>query len=113
MRKKRRTYRLADKAALLMASLFLGVDLMIRDAQPVIAAPAATPPQSEAPFALMLVFLLFGLSVAAYGLYHERHKLREHFRVRMVYARHRMSLRLRFARRGLTYASLRRAMQRA
>jgi hypothetical protein len=61
----------------------------------------------------MLVFLLFGLSVAAYGLYHERHKLREHFRVRMIYARHRMSLRLRFARRGLTYASLRRAMQRA
>jgi hypothetical protein len=112
MRKQRRTYRLADKAALLLASLFLGVDLMIRDAQPAIAAPA-TPPQSEAPFALMLVFLLFGLSVAAYGLYHERHKLREHFRVRMIYARHRMSLRLRFARRGLTYASLRRAMQRA
>jgi hypothetical protein len=95
-----------------MASLLLGVDLMIRDAQPAVAAPAATPPQGDAPFALLLV-LIFGLSVAAYGLYHERHKLREHFRVRMIYARHRMSLRLRFARRGLTYASLRRAMQRA
>jgi hypothetical protein len=86
---------------------------MVRDGHPVVAAVPATPPQSETPLALMLIFMTFGLCVAAYGFYHERHKLREHVRVRMVYTRHRMGLRLRFARRGLTYASLRRAMERA
>jgi hypothetical protein len=113
MRKQRRTYRLADKAALLLAALFLGVTLMVRDGHPVVAAAPATPPQSETPLAMMLIFLTFGLSVAAYGFYHERHRLRELARVRMVYTRHRLGQRLRIARRGLTYASIRRAMQRA
>ena len=44
MRKRRRTYRLADTAAIVFAFLLLAVDLMVRDPQPAMT-PAA--PQGE------------------------------------------------------------------
>ena len=92
MRKRRRTYRLGDTAAIVFASLLLAVDLMVRDPQP--AATAA--PQGDPALTITLIFMALGLCVTFYGLYHERHKIRAH-------VMYRLEIRLRFVRRGVYY----------
>jgi hypothetical protein len=93
MRKKRRTFRLADTAAIVFASLLLAVDLMVRDPQ-----PAMTPiaPQGDPALVITLIFMALGLCVTFYGLYHERHVLRAHLM-------RRLEIRLRFVRREVAY----------
>ena len=92
MRKKRRTVRLADTAAIVIASLLLGVDLMVRDPQPVVTAA----PQGDTALTITLIFMALGLGVTCYGLYHERHVLRAHIA-------HRLEVRMRAIRRGVNY----------
>ena len=92
MRKKRRTVRFADTVAIMIASLLLGVDLMVRDPQPIVAAA----PQGDTALTITLIFMAMGLCVTCYGLYHERHVLREH-------VMHRLEVRMRAIRRGVNY----------
>ena len=75
MRKRRRTYRLADIAAAIFASLLLAVDLMVRDPQP---ATTSVAQQGDPALVITLIFMALGLCVTFYGLYHERHVLRAH-----------------------------------
>jgi hypothetical protein len=93
MRKRRRTVRLADTAAIVFAFLLLAVDLMVRDPQPAMTAAA---PQGDPALTITLIFMALGLSVTLYGLYHERHVLRAH-------VMRRLEIRLRFLRRGFAY----------
>jgi hypothetical protein len=93
MRKKRRTFRLADIAAMVFASLLLAVDLMVRDPQPAINTAA---PQGDPALTITLIFMALGLGVTFYGLYHERHKIHAHMM-------RRLEIRLRFVRRGVSY----------
>jgi len=79
------------------AALLLAINLMIRDPQPHVAAVT----KGDGALTITLIFMTLGLGVVAYGLYHERHKF-------LAYARQRLELRLRFARRGAFYASPRR-----
>ena len=92
MRKKRRTVRLADTAAIVVASLLLGVDMMVRDPQPVVTAA----PQGDPALTITLIFMALGLCVTCYGIYHERHVLRAHIS-------HRFEVRMRAIRRGVNY----------
>lgn len=91
MRKKRRTYRLADSAAIVFVSLLLAVDLMVRDPRP---APVA--PQGDPALTITLILMVLGLCVTFYGVYLERHKLRAH-------VTRRLKIRLRFVRREVAY----------
>jgi hypothetical protein len=93
MRKRRRTYRLADIAAAIFASLLLAVDLMVRDPQP---ATTSVAQQGDPALVITLIFMALGLCVTFYGLYHERHVLRAH-------VMRRLEVRLRFVRRGVNY----------
>ena len=93
MRKKRRTYRLADMAAIVFAFLFLALDLMVRDPQPVMTPMA---PQGDPALTITLILMGLGLSVIFYGLYLERHKLHAH-------VRRRLAIRRRFVRREVAY----------
>ena len=67
MRIRRRKIRLADMAALTLASLLLAIDLMVRDPQPIVAAA----PQGEIVLTITLILMAFGLFVRLYGLYHD------------------------------------------
>jgi hypothetical protein len=114
MRKLRRKTRLADTAAIAISSLLLAVNLMVRDPQPVAAsvtASAAT--QVDPALIITMLFMMLGMCVVAYGLYHDRNNVRQHAHLRMVQTRHRLKLRLRAARRGLSNPGLRRAIERA
>jgi hypothetical protein len=93
MRKKRRTYRLADMAAIVFAFLFLALDLMVRDPQPVMTPMA---PQGDPALIITLILMGLGLCVIFYGLYLERHKLHTH-------VRRRLEIRRRFVRREVAY----------
>ena len=97
MRKSCRKTWVGNTIATGFAALLLGVNLMIRDPQPHVAAVT----KGDGALTITMIFMAFGLSVVVYGLYHERHKL-------LAYARQRFELRLRFARRGAFYASPRR-----
>jgi hypothetical protein len=107
MRNRRRKTRLADKATFAIASLFLAVTLMVRDPQPAVT----TPPQGDVALIITLIFMALGMCVVSYGLYHERHKLREYARVRLVYTRYRLTLRMRLVRRAVSVPGLRRAIR--
>jgi hypothetical protein len=112
MRNQRRKTRLADISATAFASLFLAVNLMVRDPQP--AAAAVTSPsvsQSDPALIITLIFMALGLCVVAYGLYHERHTVKQLARLRMVHLRHRAKLRLRAARRSLSAPGIRDAIR--
>jgi hypothetical protein len=93
VRKKRRTYQLVDKAAIMFASLLLAVDLMVRDPQPAVTAAV---PQGDPGLTVTLILMAVGLSVIFYGLYQERHKLHTH-------VRRRLEIRMRFVRREVGY----------
>jgi hypothetical protein len=97
MQKECRKTWVGNTIAVGLAALLLGVDLMVRDPQPHVAAVT----KGDGALAITIIFMALGLCVVAYGLYHERHKL-------LAYTRQRMELRLRFARRGAFYASPRR-----
>jgi hypothetical protein len=97
MQKQRRKTWVGNTIATGFATLFLAVNLMIRDPQPHVAAVT----KGDGALAITMIFMAFGLCVVAYGLYHERHKL-------LAYAHQRLELRLRFVRRGAFYASPRR-----
>jgi hypothetical protein len=111
MRKRRRKTRLADMATIAFASLFLAVNLMVRDAQPAAAATTPVASQGDPALIITLIFMALGMCVVAYGLYHERHTVKQLTRLRMVQARHSMKLRLRAARRGLSAPGIRRAVR--
>ena len=74
MRNQRRKTRLADMAATGIAALYLAVNLMVRDPHPAAAAVTASAVSHGDPaLVITLIFMALGLSVVAYGLYHERH----------------------------------------
>lgn len=112
MRNQRRKTRLADIAATVFASLFLGVNLMVRDPQPAVAAVTSSPaPQTDPALIITMIFIALGMCVVAYGLYHERHTVKQLARLRMVHLRHRTKLRLRAARRGFSAPGIRDAIR--
>jgi len=112
MRNQRRKTRLADMAATGFASLFLAVNLMVRDPQPAVASvTASAQSHSDPALVITLIFMALGLCVVAYGLYHERHTVKQLARLRMVHLRHRTKLRLRAARRGLSAPGIRHAIR--
>jgi len=112
MRNQRRKTRLADIAATAFASLFLAVNLMVRDPQPAAAAVTSSPaPQGDPALIITMIFIALGMCVVAYGLYHERHTVKQLARLRMVHLRHRTKLRLRAARRGLSAPGIRDAIR--
>jgi len=111
MRKRRRKTRLADMATIAFASLFLAVNLMVRDAQPAAAATAPVASQGDPALVITLIFMALGMCVVAYGLYHERHTVKQLTRLRIVQARHSLKLRLRAARRSLSAPGIRRAVR--
>jgi hypothetical protein len=114
MRKQRRKTRLADTAAIAISSLLLAVNLMVRDPLPAATSVSASPAsQGDPALIITMLFMALGMCVVAYGLYHDRHNVKQHTRLRMVQTRHRLKLRLRAARRGLSYPGLRRAIERA
>jgi hypothetical protein len=94
MRKRRRTYRLADRAAVVFTSLLLALDLMVRDPQ---AAMTPTAPQGDPALTITLILMALGLCVTFYGLYLERHKIYSH-------VMHWLEIRLRFIRREVAYS---------
>jgi hypothetical protein len=97
MRKQSQKTWVGNTIATGFAALLLGVNLMIRDPQPQVAAVT----KGDGALTITLIFMTLGICVVAYGLYHERHKM-------LAYARQRLELRLRFARRGAFYPSPRR-----
>ena len=112
MRNQRRKTRLADMAATGFASLFLAVNLMVRDPQPAVASvTASAQSHSDPALVITLIFMALGLCVVAYGFYHERHTVKQLARLRMVHLRHRTKLRLRAARRGLSAPGIRHAIR--
>lgn len=112
MRNQRRKTRLADIAATAFAALFLMVNLMVRDPQPAAASvTASAAPHGDPALIITLVFIALGMCVVAYGLYHERHAVKQQARLRMVHLRHRTKLRLRAARRGLSVPGIRDAIR--
>ena len=112
MRNQRRKTRLADMAATGFASLFLAVNLMVRDPQPAVASvTASAQSHSDPALVITLIFMALGLCVVAYGLYHERHTVKQLARLRMVHLRHRTKLRMRAARRGLSAPGIRHAIR--
>jgi len=112
MRNQRRKIRLADTVATVFASLFLGVNLMVRDAQPAAASvsPSAAS-QSDPALIITLLFMALGMCVVAYGLYHERHTVKQLARLHMVQLRHRTKLRMRAVRRGFSAPAMRRVVR--
>jgi hypothetical protein len=108
MQKRRWKTRLADKMAIAFASFLLAVDLMIRDPRPV---PTVAVAQNENALAITMILMALGMGVIAYVIYQERHMVKEHARLRLVQTRHRLELRLRFARRGVSYPRLRHAIR--
>jgi len=112
MRNQRRKTRLADIAATAFASLFLAINLMVRDPQPAAASVTSSPaPQGDPALIITMIFIALGMCVVAYGLYHERHTVKQLARLRMVHLRHRTKLRLRAARRGLSAPGIRDAIR--
>lgn len=101
MHKKRRKLRLGDTAATGTASLFLAVNLIVRDPSPV---KAATPPQADIALVITMIFMALGLAIVAYGAWHERHVI-------AAQLRRRLELRLRLARRATYYPGLRRVIR--
>ncbi|MEP6829752.1 MAG: hypothetical protein ABI963_05395 [Rhizomicrobium sp.] len=114
MRKLRRKTRLTDTAAIAISSLLLAVNLMVRDPRPGAASVnASATTQVDPALIITMLFMMLGMCVVAYGLYHDRHNVKQHAHLRMVQTRHRLKLRLRAARRSLSYPGLRRAIERA
>lgn len=112
MRNQRRKIRLADMAATGFASLFLAINLMVRDPQPAAAAVSTSAaPHGDPALVITLIFMALGMCVVAYGLYHERHTVKQLARLRMVHLRHRTKLHLRAARRGLSGPGIRNAIR--
>ena len=112
MRNQRRKTRLADIAATAFASLFLVVNLMVRDPQPAAASvTASAAPHGDPALVITLIFIALGMCVVAYGLYHERHTVKQLARLRMVHLRHRTKLRLRATRRALSAPGIRDAIR--
>ena len=112
MRNQRRKTRLADIAATAFASLFLAINLMVRDPQPAAASvTTSAAPHGDPALIITLIFMAMGMCVVAYGLYHERHTVKQQARLRMVHLRHRTKLRLRAARRGLSAPGIRDAIR--
>ena len=69
MPKRRRKKRLCDIAAMLLASAFLAVDLMVRD-----PAPASPTPQGDTALAVCTVLICLGLLLVCRALYGDRHE---------------------------------------
>jgi hypothetical protein len=112
MRNQRRKIRLADTAATVFASLFLGVNLMVRDALPAAASvTSSAASQGDPALIITMLFMALGMCVVAYGLYHERHTVKQIARLRMVQLRHRTKLHLRATRRSLSPEGIRRAVR--
>jgi hypothetical protein len=108
MRNQSRKTRLADMAATAFAALFLAVNLMVRDPHPAAASvTASAAPHGDPALVITLIFMALGMCVVAYGLYHERHAVKQLARLRMVHLRHRTKLRLRAARRSLSAPNIR------
>ena len=100
MRKRHRTYRLADIAATMFAFLLMTVDLIVRDPRPATTSAAS---HGDPALAITLIFIALSLCVACYGLYHERHVLRAHVMRRAAHVTRRLEIRLRLIRRGINY----------
>jgi hypothetical protein len=112
MRNQRRKTRLADTAATVFASLFLGINLMVRDPQPASASvTSSAASQGDPALVITMIFMALGMCVVAYGLYHDRHNVKQHARLHLVQTRQRLKLRFRAARRGLSAPGLRRAIR--
>ncbi|MES2294374.1 MAG: hypothetical protein V4527_13810 [Pseudomonadota bacterium] len=92
MRNPSRKIRLAHIAAPTLALLLLAVDLMVRDPQPKLSIA----PHGGIALTNLLVFIVLGLCVTFYGLYHERHKV-------SAYVRHHLEVWHRFACREVHY----------